>query len=222
MKKSFALLLCSLFPFMLFAKREAEPVIAIMADGSRLDGYTKTSLINYIKPDVSTISISTEPDGEARKYTSEEVVELIFPPVEGDSTSTVAVYHAVKAQKYMPNAWMKNPKTYKKPVFLRLIYNGDHVKGYVRPALDSTHTPSMSINNYTWIYYYKLADEDITKSYWFATNDLIPNMRKTMKFYFREFPGLQKMVDDKELSPKDFREHPSIVLPLMEAEAAQR
>ena len=39
-----------------------------------------------------------------------------------------------------------------------------------------------------------------------------------MKFYFREFPDLQKMVDDKELSPKEFRSDPTIVLPLMDKE----
>lgn len=118
----------------------------------------------------------------------------------------------------MPNLLNKNPKTYKKPVFLRLIYDGAHVKGYARPVLDCTYTPSMNIFNHTWLYYYKLADQDITKAYWVDTNDIIPSIRKVMKFYFREFPGLQKMVDDKELSPKEFRSDPTIVLPLMDKE----
>lgn len=219
MKKSLTLFFCVLFPLIPLAKREAEPVIAIMADGSRIDGYTKSRLINYLKPNVSDISISNEPEGEGRKYTSEEVVELIFPPIEGDSTTTI--YHAVKAQKNMPNLLNKNPKTYKKPVFLRLVYDGENVKGYARPVLDYTYTPSMTTFNYTWLYYYKLADQDITKAYWIDTNDIIPSMRKTMKFYFREFPGLQKMVDDKKLNPKEFRSDPTIVLPLMDAEAGK-
>ena len=66
----------------------------------------------------------------------------------------------------------------------------------------------MTSVNYTWLYYYKLADSDITKAYWFDTNDLIPGMKKVMKFYFREFPGLQKMVDNKELTPTEFRDNP--------------
>ena len=220
MKKILITLLYFLATLMMFAKNEGEPVIAVMADGTRIEGFTTTRLINYLKPDVSTVSICREPGGEEQQYTSDEVVELIFQPSEEDSTEVV--YHAVKAQKQMPNAWNKNPKPYKKPVFLRLIYNGDNVKGYVRPAMDSSYTPSMTSVNYTWLYYYKLADQDITKAYWFDTNDLIPSMRKVMKFYFREFPGLQKMVDNKELTPKEFRDNPSIVLPLMDAEAAGR
>ena len=73
--------------------------------------------------------------------------------------------------------------------------------------------------NYTWLYYYKLADQETTKAYWLDSKDIIPGMRKVMKFYFREFPGLQKMVDKKELTPHEFRANPSVVLPLMDAEA---
>lgn len=105
---------------------------------------------------------------------------------------------------------------------MRLIYNGDHVKGYVRPVRGASYSPSMTEVNFTWQYYYKVADEDITKAYWVDTNDLIPNIRKQMKFYFREFPGVQKFIDDKELDPKAFRENPTIVLPLMDADASLR
>ncbi|MBD5425535.1 MAG: hypothetical protein HDR45_04975 [Bacteroides sp.] len=218
--KRLLFLLLILLPVATYAKRQCEPVIAVKADGTRIEGFTKSRLINYLKPNVSSVSISTEPDGEETKFTSDEVVELIFPPTEEDTT--VTVYHAVMAQKHMPHKWNKKPKTYDKPIFLRLIYNGDYVKGYARPAMDNTYTPSMTMVNYTWLYYYKLADQEITKAYWLDTKDIIPGMRKVMKFYFREFPGLQKMVDKKELTPHEFRANPSVVLPLMDAEAKLR
>lgn len=221
MKKVSALLFISLFPFLLLAKNDkGERVIATLADGSKIEGFTTSRLINYMKPDVSKVKISNEPGGEGKEYTSEEVIELVFPPSGEDSNAIV--YQSVNAQKQLPNPLNKNPKTYKKPVFMRLIYNGDHVKGYVRPVRGASYSPSMTEVNFTWQYYYKVADEDVTKAYWVDTNDLIPNIRKQMKFYFREFPGVQKLIDDKELDPKEFRENPTIVLPLMDADASSR
>ncbi|MDE6032709.1 MAG: hypothetical protein K2G15_01970 [Muribaculaceae bacterium] len=220
MKKAILFFACCMIAMAASATKFSEKVYVTLADSTKFEGYTSTHLINYLRPDVSKISISREEGGNETEYTSEQVAELVFPPSEGDSI--FAVYHPVRAQKYMPNAWKKSPKTYKKPIFLRMIYNGENVKGYVRPALDTTNTPSMSVNNYSWIYYYKLNDEDIAKAYWFATRDLIFGMRKVMKFYFREFPGIVKLIDDGVLDPSDFRENPSIVLPLIDAELASR
>ncbi len=215
MKKLITVILSGLLPLMMFAKWDGEPVTAIMADGSRIEGFTKTKLINYIKPGVSTIGISKDFKGKETKYTSKEVAALIFPPANGDSI--YAVYEPVIAQKSMPNLWKKNPKTYKKPVFLRLTYAGDNVKGYVRPCRDGSYTPSMTTVNYTWLYYYKIDGQDVAKAYWVATNDIVPAMKKVIKFYMSEFPELQQMVDEGTLTPKDFRNNPTIVLPLIDA-----
>lgn len=220
MKKFVILLFLVVYPLLIFAKWDGEPVTAIMADGTRLEGFTKTSLINYNRPGVSKVGISKEFKGPETKYTSKEIAALIFPPAEGDSI--YAVYEPVRAQKSLPNLWKKNPKTYKEPVFLRLIYNGEHVKGYVRPCRGGTYTPSMTIVDYTWIYYYLIDGQEVAKAYWVDTNDITPAMRKVMKFYLSEFPELQKMVDDKELTPKDFRNNPAMVLPLMDAAIGSR
>ncbi|MDE7462775.1 MAG: hypothetical protein K2M88_06405 [Muribaculaceae bacterium] len=185
-----------------------------------MEGFTKTSLINYIKGAQSEIGISETFKGKEKKYTSQEITELIFPPNE--EVSTPAIYRSVWAQKQMPHAFNKDPKTYKKPVFLRCFYDGENIKGYKRACMDATNTPSMSRVNYTWMYYYKVEGEDVAKSYWFATSDLIIGLRKVMKFYFREFPELQQMVDDGTLSPDDFRADPTIVLPLMDAAISSR
>lgn len=218
--KKLALILFCLLPLLAFAKWDGEPVTAIMADGTRMEGFTKTSLINYIKGAQSEIGISETFKGKEKKYTSQEITELIFPPNE--EVSTPAIYRSVWAQKQMPHAFNKNPKTYKKPVFLQCFYDGENVKGYKRACMDVTNTPSMSRVNYTWMYYYKVEGEDVAKSYWFATSDLIIGLRKVMKFYFREFPELQQMVDDGTLSPDDFRADPTVVLPLMDAAISSR
>lgn len=215
MKKFITLILCCLTPLISFGKWNGEPVTAIMADGSQLDGFTKTHLINYIKPGVSTIGISKEFKGKETKYTSREVAELIFPPAEGDSI--YAIYHPVMAQKKLPNLLNKNPKTYKDPVFLRLIYNGENVKGYIRPCRDVTSTPSMTTVNNTWLYYYLVNGEEVARAYWVATRDIVPGMKKVMKFYFSEFPEMQQLINDEILTPKDFRSNPTIALPLIDA-----
>lgn len=205
---------------MAFAKWDGEPVTAIMADGTRMEGFTKTNLINHVRGPKSEIGISEEFKGEEKKYTSTEISELIFPPNE--NVSTPAIYRSVLAQKSMPNAFNKNPKPYKKPVFLKCVYDGKNVKGYARACMDGSYTPSRTKVNYTWTYYYKVEGEDVAKAYWLDTKDIIPGMRKVMKFYFREFPEIQQMIDDGTLTPEDFREDPTIVLPLMDTTLGQR
>ncbi|MDE6418635.1 MAG: hypothetical protein K2K49_05440 [Duncaniella sp.] len=205
---------------MAFAKWDGEPVTVIMADGTRMEGFTKTNLINHMRGPKSEIGISEEFKGKEKKYTSTEISELIFPPNE--NASTPAIYRPVLAQKYMPNAFSKNPKTFKKPVFLKCVYDGENVKGYARACTDSSYTPSMTRVNYTWAYYYKVEGEDVAKYYWLDTKDLIFGMRKVLKFYFREFPELVQMIEDGTLDPNDFRDDPTIVLPMMDAILGQR
>lgn len=212
--KQLALILLCWLPLMTFAKWDGEPVTAIMADGTRMEGFTKTSLNNHLRSPKSKIGISEEFKGKEITYTSKEISELIFPPNE--KASTPAIYRSVLAQKHLPTLFRKNPKTYKEPVFLRCVYEGKNVKGYARASVDGSYTPSMSRVNYTWLYYYKVEGEEVAKAYWLDTKDLVPGMRKVMKFYFREFPELQQMIDDGTLTTEDFRNDPTIVLPLID------
>ncbi|WP_289742292.1 hypothetical protein [uncultured Duncaniella sp.] len=189
-------------------------VILTLKDGSKVDGYITTALKNYFRPRISEIGVSSEYGGKPQKYTSEEVVSIVFPPNEKDTTTVI--YHSVFAQSKMPNYFSKNPKPYKKAFFLRMIYDGDNVKGYVMPLLDRTFAQTMTILNYTWRYFYKTEDSDMAKAYWEDTDGVIPNMKKVMKFYLREFPELQQMVDDGQLTPEYFHKHPAAVLPIID------
>lgn len=190
-------------------------VIVTLKDGSTIDGYITTALKNYLRPRISEIGVSPEFGGKAVKYTSDEVVSIVFPPSEKDTTTVV--YHSVIAQSKMPNYLSKNPKPYKKPIFLRLVYNGENVKGYAMPLLDRTFAQTMTVINYTWRYFYKTPDNQIAKAYWDDTDDVIPGMKKVMKFYLREFPELQRMVDEEQLTPRAFHDRPTMVLPMMDS-----
>ena len=152
--------------------------------------------------------------GETKKYSSEELKAVWFTKVGCDSIPKI--YESVRAQKRMSSIWNKKPKAYKKPVFLRLIYNGENVKGYIRPMTDFTHGQTMSVRTNTYMFYYLTKDSDVAVAYWYDSCDFIPAMRKVMKFYFREFPELVEMVENKELTPKEFRSNSTIVLPLMD------
>ena len=69
---------------------------------------------------------------------------------------------------------------------------------------------------YTWRYFYLPKDSDVAVAYWDDVDDIIPGMKKTMKFYLREFPELVELVDNEEITPRMFRDNPTIVLPIID------
>lgn len=139
---------------------------------------------------------------------------LVF--VESLSDSIPVVFDAVKAQSKRPTLFNKNPKPDKEPIFLQLVYDGNNVKGYAMPITDPTYVPSMTKVHYTWRYFYLTKDSDVAVAYWDDVDDIIPGMKKVMKFYLREFPELVEMVDKEEITARDFRDNPTIVLPLID------
>lgn len=186
----------------------------VLFDGTEIEGYNETAFTNFMRPWVTEVKIADTYKGETKKYSSEELKAVWFTSVGEDSVPKI--YESVKAQKSMPNLWNKKPKPYKKPVFLRLIYNGENVKGYIRPVVGFTHGRTMSVQTETYVIYYLTKDSDVAVAYWCDSGDIIPSMRKVMKFYFREFPELVEMVENKELTPNEFRSNPLMVLPLMD------
>lgn len=215
-----ALLLISIaIPFTLHAKKsESTPentfAVITLADGRQIEGYVVTPLQDHLRSFISKVGISQEFGGEAYEYTSDEIVSIVFPPSETDTTTVV--YHSVWAQKGLRNVFDKSPAPHKSPVFLRLFYDGPKVKGYIMPISSTTYTGIINTIEYTWRYYYKCFDNDTAKAYWDDISGIIPSMKKVMKFYFHEFPLLQNAVDSKTIKAKDFRDNPAIVLPIMD------
>ncbi|MDE6297156.1 MAG: hypothetical protein K2L89_04855 [Muribaculaceae bacterium] len=204
------------------AKKNPDDYHAIieMSDGTIFEGYVMTSLKNYFNPKVTKVGISKEFEGETKKYSSDEIKSITYPPIESDTTTVI--YHSVKAKKQLPNLLNKNPKPYKEPVFLRLVYEGKHVKGYALPLFDAVHGGTMSVYNYTWRYFYKTDDSDVAVAYWDDIGGIFPALKKFMKLLFREFPEIQKMIDNGTLKPGEFRDNCLIVLPIIDEIIEQR
>lgn len=221
MKKSLVLLIGLIAAFSAFADDNPNDyrVRVTKTDGTVFEGYNNSRLRNWLRPQITSISISEDYNGPATKYSGYEVKRIEF--VESLSDSIPVVFDAVKAQAKLPNLFSKNPKPYKQPVFLRLVYDGENVKGYAMPYTDHTFTKITTVTNimtvhYTWRYFYLTKDSDVAKVFWDDTDGIIPNMKKVMKFYLREFPELVEMVDNGEITPKKFRENPVMVFPIID------
>ena len=216
MKKTVLYIFLFICGISVFAQDKPEDfhVRVIKNDGTVFEGYNETRFTNYLRPYITAVSISNEFAGKPIKYNGNEVKRVEFTGETQDSLPMI--FEAVIPQTKLPNLFNKNPKPYKEPVFLRLIYEGENVKGYAMPYTDHTMVPGRRTILYTWRYFYLTKDSDIAVAYWDDTDGTIPKMEKVMKFYFREFPELQKLVDRKELTSEMFRENPAIVLPIMD------
>lgn len=193
---------------------ESYHIKVIRTDGTSFEGYNNTLLSDYLRPKVTEISVSTQFGGEPVQYTGNDVRRVIFTATQSDTVPKI--FDAVKAQSKLPNLFSKNPKPYKQPVFLRLVYDGENVRGYAMPYTDHTMVPGRTTILYTWRYFYLTKDSDVAKAYWDDTDGVVPGMKKVMKFYFREFPEIVKMVDNGELTPEMFQKNPAMILPLMD------
>lgn len=189
-------------------------VTCTLTDGTVIEGYTSIPLTKIITSQLYELDISDTYKGKARTYTSEEVKRIVYTSTLNDSLPLI--YESVKAQRNMPNRLNKDPKPYKKPVFLQLIYEGKNIKGYKTLTTDYTVNMSGTNVNYIFQYYYLKKGDEIAKSYWLGRKGLVLIMKKDIKLYFREFPKLVEMVDKKEIKTKHLRKNPEMVLPLMD------
>lgn len=189
-------------------------ITCTLTDGTVIEGYTSIPLTKVITSHLNEIDISDTYKGKARTYKSEEVKRIVYTSTLNDSLPLI--YESVKAQKNVPSLFNKNPKPFKKHVFLRLIYEGKNVNGYITPTMDYTVNKKTTIVNYVWRYYYLKKGDEIAKAYWLGIGGINIGMKAAMKLYFREFPKLVEMVDKKEIKTKHLRKNPEMVLPLMD------
>lgn len=189
-------------------------VTCTLTDGTVIEGYISIPSTSHLISPVYDIKISDTYKSKARKYTSEEVKRIVYTSTLNDSLPLI--YESVKAQNSIPNLFSKDPKPFKKPVFLQLIYEGKNVKGYKTLTTDYTVNNNSTKVNYVWRYYYLKKGDEIAKAYWLGIKGIFLVMKKAMKLYFKEFPKLVEMVDKKEIKGKQFRKNPAMVLPLMD------
>lgn len=184
-----------------------------LADGTTVEGYNETNFDNYLFPCVSEVSITPEyKSGEKITYTSDQVTRVEFLYIkEGNAP---LIYDAVKCQS--SNPIKKEVKTYKKLAFVRLIYDGENVKGYAMPWTDQTLTKSMNMLHYTYKYYYKTKDSDTAMAYWVDSKGITVGAKAALKVYFADFPEVVKMLDNGEIDPKTIKANPASILPILD------
>lgn len=219
MKKTLFLIVCCLIcSSAAFADKDPQDfkVVAYRADGTHFEGYITTALRRYFRPKVSEVGISDTFGGEDKKYSSDEVKAIVFPANEKNPTAVV--YEAVTA--VLRKSMFAKAKPTDTPIFLRLIYDGKHVKGYVMPYVDQTltTTPDKYVNEmiYTYQYFFMPVDEGLAKPYWMDIKGIMPNAKGAIKKFLKDFPEIGDMIDNGKLTPKEFRDNPAMVLPLMD------
>lgn len=195
-------------------KSEAYRVRVTKVDGTTMEGYSQTNFNNTMLPEVKKFTFSSEFKGQTTTYTSEEVKRVEFVNLELDSIPLV--YESVQALSTVRSPLSKNPKPFKKPIFMRLFYNGKNVKGYAMPFADNTYTPSITVSRDTWKYYFLTKDATYAICYWLDVKGIQVGMKKTLKMAFKEFPEVVKKIDKDEVSLKAFKKDPTMILPLLD------
>ena len=194
MKKLFLLfMLCMSFGF-----SNAQSKIEItLNDGNVVKGVAYEGFImdNYHK-----IWMKDVPKGEKETYESSEVKSVRLY----DAKDNVwVVYVPMKAQRMLPNIWAKNPKPYKNPVFLHLLYEGKHVSAYEHCISTQNTTKNHQITGTNWVYYFKVHDEDVAKTYWMGYS---MGLKAELKLVFKKYPQMKDII--KDLDSKAFYKDP--------------
>lgn len=192
----------------LFAKDEYK-VIATSSDGTSFEGYAKY----FPYENCSAIEIRTE-SGKYKKYNSYEIVALVYSPF-GERSQPI-VYKSVIAQKSMPSLFSKDPKPYKKPIFLQQIYSGNKVDGYVMMITGRTNTPSMSqtISNIP-LYYYKVHNDEKARMYLLSEPQV--GLGALLKLCFKKYPAMVEKFDSKEIKADDVYKNPLMIFPIFDS-----
>lgn len=192
----------------LSAKNEYE-VTATRNDGTSFVGYTKY----FPYEDCTAIEIRTE-SGETKKYNSDEIVTLVYYPY-GEEYQPI-VYKSVIAQKSRPSVFSKDPKPYKKPIFLRQIYSGNNVDGYVMMITGRTNTRSMSQTTYNIpVYHYKVHNDEKARIY--LLGEPVVGLGAFLKLCFKKYPKMVENFESKEIKADDVYNNPLMIFPIFDS-----
>ena len=194
MKKLFLLcMFCMSFGF-----SNAQSKIEItLNDGNVIKGVAYEGFImdNYHK-----IWMKDVPKGEKETYESSEVKSV---RLYNAKDNVWVVYVPMKAQRMLPSIWVKNPKPYKNPVFLHLLYEGKHVSAYEHCISTQNTTKNHQITSTNWVYYFKVHDEDVAKTYWMGYS---MGLKTELKLVFKKYPQMKDII--KDLDSKEFYKDP--------------
>lgn len=173
----------------------AQKVELTLTDGRVVTGSTKTP---FLFGSVNKISVKNEVSGEKREYESVDIKSGRYYFPKEDEWCT---FVSVNAQSQPANNWNKNPKPFKKPVFMISLYEGEKIgvyKHFVETSnrVFGTSGGSMQINGAGCIYYYLIKGEDIAKAY--AMSPAIGG-RKWLRFVFKQYPGMKEIIESYDM-----------------------
>lgn len=158
----------------------------------------------FIYDNYHKIYLKDIPKGEKETYEASEVKNVrLFDAKE----NVWNVYVPLKAQKTLPNIWVKNPKPHKNPIFLHPMYEGKNVSAYIHFISTQTNTQNHRISGYGWVYYFKLKNEDVAKAYW-MTNAI--GLKAELKLVFRQYPQMEDIIEN--LDSKEFYQDPVAII----------
>lgn len=194
MKKLTILFLC----FLLFGMAQAQNNVKItLNNGTVVEGVTKHL---FMLDDGDAVFLKGIMNGEKSEYKSTEIKSVDY--LDSDSKEWTT-FVPLMAQRTLPCVWSKNPKPYKNPVFLNPVYEGKHVSAYIHYITTATNTKAVHLRGTSYMYYFKVHNEDVAKSYCMGS---MIGIKMLLKIVFKPYPVMKDTIAD--LDTKPFAEDP--------------
>ena len=166
-------------------------------NGNVVKGFTKTLFMF----DNGDVIVTKDPEsGEKKEYNSTDIKSVKYYDSDSEEWKN---FVPLMAQKSTPSVWNKNPKPYKTPVFLSPIYEGKKVSAYIHYISTVTNTKSRQILGSNYMFYFKVHDEDVAKSYWMGNS---VGAKMLLKIVFKPYPVMQETI--LNLDTKEFDNDP--------------
>ena len=185
-----ALLICGM--------AQAQDNVEIMLNnGKSVKGVTKTL---FMVDNGDVVVVKDSKSGEKSEYKSTDIKSLKY--YDSDSKKWID-FVPMMAQRTIPNVWNKNPKPYKSPVFLTPLYEGKKVSAYIHYISTATNTKTVHLQGTTYMFYFKVHDEDVAKAYWMGNSI---GAKMLLKIVFKPYPIMKETVSN--LNTKEFDKDP--------------
>ena len=225
MKKLFFIIFLIVFSFAISANAKKPKVswpkaVLTLNDGTVLNGYLRTD-IYFI--DFDFLFSETE-EGKSVKYKNETVKSLLVKDCfgEGKDVTLVPIYQY----------WRQAKKILKHPSLAIQVFQGKHVKGYMRPTHFENSTTSRSFTGVMssstsyqsgcWQYFYNVdSDSTINMKYWFYRQvngkpKYLKQQTKELKKTFEKYPQVLEAIEKQGITAEQISDNPVILLEILD------
>ena len=227
MKKLFFIIFLMVFSFAICAnaKKPKEKIVypkAVLTlnDGSVLNGYLRTDIF-FIG---NNFLFSETEDGKSVKYKNEDVKSLVVKDglEKGKDATLVPIYMYWRAAK----------KILKHPSLAIQVFQGKHVKGYIRPCYFEDSTTSRSFTGIMSSstryqsgcrqYIYNVdSDNTINNEFWFyrlvnGKPKYLNSMMKDLKKEFKKYPKFLEEIEKQGITAEQVSDNPIMLLEILD------